>query len=113
MNQPAKALQYVQRSYALKPTEPNVLDSLGWTLAKGGKLREAEEHLRRAVQIDASLPAPRYHLGWAYEHMGRLNDAEKEYQRAKELLRSKPDQRLQELIDKAIERVRDAWDKER
>ncbi len=113
MNQPAKALQYLRRAAALKPTEPNVQDSLGWALARVGKLREAEEHLRRAVQIDASLSSPRYHLGWAYEHMKRLNDAEREYQRAKELLRSKPDQRLQELIDKAIDRVRDAWDKER
>ena len=105
LNQPTKAMPYVQRTVALIPTEPNALDSYGWTLAKVGKLRGAEEQLRRSVQNGPKMAINRYHLGWVYERRGRLNDAEEQYQTAYELIENDMDDPLYKLVRDALEAV--------
>lgn len=74
-----EALELISRALELAPEDPFILDSMGWVQFRLGRLREAEEYLRRALAIrsDAEIAA---HLGevlWAdgmHEEARRLWD---------------------------------------
>ncbi|MHC4294310.1 MAG: tetratricopeptide repeat protein, partial [Planctomycetota bacterium] len=107
LNDPAKALQYTRRAAQLLPTDANIIDSYGWTLAKLGELQEAEQQLLRAVRLAPDSAIIRYHLGWAYEQGGRLRDAEVQYQEAEKIIRTHPDDPLGGVISEALKTVRE------
>jgi tetratricopeptide (TPR) repeat protein len=57
-----EAYRYIKRALELKPDSTYVLDSMGWVLYRQGKLDEALDYLRRAIDAsnDAEIAA---HLG--------------------------------------------------
>jgi tetratricopeptide (TPR) repeat protein len=59
--------------------------SLGISLARQGKLAEAEEELRQAVQLDPEVPAYRAQLGSILGLREKWDDALRHFQRAVEL----------------------------
>ncbi len=108
LNQPAKALPLAREAVKRLPTDANVVDTYGWTLAKLGKLREAEEHLLRSARLAPDEAPIRYHLGWIYEQKGRLAEAEIEYRRVQEIIGTrKDDDPLGAVVSEALERVRE------
>ncbi len=106
LNQPQKALPYAAQATRQMPNNARVLDTFGWTLARIGKLTDAEMALVRAVQLEKPLAASRYHLGWVYEQLGRLEEALKQYRQGFEMVRSKTDDPIHGPVKEAMERVR-------
>lgn len=73
-----RAIEVADRAVALAPTDPSVLDTLGWVLVRNG---QAERGLK--VLRDARLRSPesaeiRFHLSWALAQAGRVREAREE-----------------------------------
>ena len=71
-----EAYTLVEKALAIAPDDPFIMDSLGWVQFRLGKLKEAEELLRRAY---AARPDPEIavHLGEVLWVRGQKADAEK------------------------------------
>lgn len=71
----AEALTFIEQALALKPDDPFILDSLGWTHYRLGNHHEAVRHLRAAFdkRADAEIAA---HLGEVLWVTGDRNGAE-------------------------------------
>jgi len=59
----------------LAPASATARDLLGWACFLAGSPAEAEEHLRRALDLDPTLPSAHYHLGRVYTYLGRVEEA--------------------------------------
>ena len=62
-----EGLELIEKAHKLSPSDPFIMDSMGWALFRLGRLQEAEAYLRRALaeRPDAEIAA---HLGevlWA------------------------------------------------
>ena len=58
-----EALQMITKAIEQEPNNGAYLDSLGWVYFKLGRLPEAEENLRKALQ--PSRATPRFTITWA------------------------------------------------
>lgn len=72
------AVATAQKALALAPADPNVIDTLGWALARGERYEDALRYLR-----DARLRAPdnaevRWHLAYVLARVGRAQEARDE-----------------------------------
>ncbi|MDQ2962729.1 MAG: tetratricopeptide repeat protein [Pseudomonadota bacterium] len=72
----AEGMQLIERAHALAPSDPFILDSMGWAHFRLGHLDESEKFLRRALaeRPDAEIAA---HLGevlWAKGERGRAQE---------------------------------------
>ena len=107
MEQPAKALPHAQRALTLARNDPNVLDTLGWTLARMGQMDTARKTLLRAIQAGAGMPASCYHMGWSYEKdpAGRLEQAIGYYRMGLHLVSPGRQDPLRQLLEQGVERV--------
>ena len=71
-----EALHADRKALELAPEDPFIMDSMGWVQYRLGKLKEAEELLRRAYALrpDAEIAV---HLGEVLWAMGQRDDARK------------------------------------
>ncbi len=69
-----EAYELVQRAYQMSPTEPAILDSMGWVLFRMGRHAEAVDYLKKALESlkDGEVAA---HLGEVLWQMGRQDEA--------------------------------------
>lgn len=86
-----RALQAALRAYQLDPTNPAILDTLGWMLVQLGDLDNGLSHLREAVARNGLVPDIRYHLGVALEEYGNKSAAKEQLRIALELDQPFPD----------------------
>lgn len=105
LGKPKEALPFAERAATRMPGNARVLDTYAWTLAKLGRLAEAEQVLLQAVRLESPLTATRYHLGWVYEKIGRLQDALKQYKQGFEMVRTTKDDPLYESLQQAVARL--------
>jgi tetratricopeptide (TPR) repeat protein len=70
-----RALALATRAAQLRPTAPDVLDTLGWIHYRRGAYAEAEHVLARAVERAPDHGRIRFHLGMVYARLGRATDA--------------------------------------
>jgi len=82
-----EAYELVKRAYELKPDDHYVVDSMGWTLYRMGRLQEALQHLRRAMALNGD-PEIAAHLGEVLWVMGDKKAAREIWDTA---LRDTPD----------------------
>ena len=77
----AEARQLIERAYAISPTDPAILDSLGWVNYRQGNLAEAEKLLRKALERmpDHEVAA---HLGEVLWAAGKQDEARKVWREA-------------------------------
>ncbi len=71
-----EALQLAGRAFRLKPSEPGIMDTLGYVLTRKGRFAEALPYLERSA---AMLPANftvQLHLAQAYHGLGKKDQAE-------------------------------------
>jgi tetratricopeptide (TPR) repeat protein len=66
----------VEKALALAPEDPFIMDSMGWVFFRQGKLKEAEDLLRRAYDM-RSDPEIATHLGEVLWVKGQHDDAQK------------------------------------
>ncbi|MDH5184185.1 MAG: tetratricopeptide repeat protein [Gammaproteobacteria bacterium] len=76
-----EAHKLIQRAHELKPDSGPILDSLGWVLFRLGRLKEAEDYLKRAYNLlrDGEVAA---HLGEVYWLRGEKEKARKLWREA-------------------------------
>jgi tetratricopeptide (TPR) repeat protein len=71
-----EAEKILRQMLANEPSNPNVLNHLGYLLAtRGDQLDEAVSLVRRALQVKPDTPEYLDSLGWAHFKRGELNDA--------------------------------------
>ncbi len=105
LNQPKKALPYVQKVIRLRPQDPNVLDTYGWVMGKLKRYAEAKKYLQRSIERNPELAACRYHLGWVFEQTQNRSQALKHYRLGLELIRSSPHLPLYKRLQGALKRL--------
>ena len=74
-----EGMQLIERAHALAPSDPFILDSMGWAHFRLGNLSESEKFLRRAL---AERPAPEIaaHLGEVLWAKGERDHAQEVWQ---------------------------------
>ena len=105
LNQPKKALPYVQKVIRLRPQDPNVLDTYGWVMGKLKRYAEAKKYLQRSIERNPELAACRYHLGWVFEQTQNRPQALKHYRLGLELIQSTPHLPLYKRLQDALKRL--------
>ena len=81
-NQPDEALKYAQKAQEISPNDPDVADTLGWTLYQKGMYTSAVPHLERAAAKDGGNVVWKYHLAMAYAKAGNLQKGRATYEAA-------------------------------
>lgn len=77
------------RAYELDPTQPYILDTVGWMYMLQGKTEVALQHFRGAVDGDSRISPETYdHLGDAYWTLGKEEDAIQAWETAASVLLS-------------------------
>ncbi len=78
-----EAYALISKALELAPEDPFIMDSMGWVQFRMGRLKEAEEMLRRAFAIrpDAEIAV---HLGEVLWVKGQKEDAQKYWRDARE-----------------------------
>jgi Flp pilus assembly protein TadD len=71
-----EAQALIEKALTLAPDDPFIMDSMGWVLFKQGKLKEAEDLLRRAYEMRPD-PEIATHLGEVLWIKGQKEDAQK------------------------------------
>jgi tetratricopeptide (TPR) repeat protein len=72
---PAEAVAWGRRAYDLRPDDPDILDTYGWTLVRAGRAGEAAPLLEQVYARRPDMYCIHYHLGMAYRALGREADA--------------------------------------
>ena len=95
----AKALDKLQEAHKQDRKNPDILNYLGFTLRKTGKLKEAEEFYLKGLQLDAGHLGINEYLGELYVQTGRIELAKERLQVLKGC-KCEEYEELKELIEK-------------
>jgi tetratricopeptide (TPR) repeat protein len=93
-----EAKTLIEKAHELAPDDPAIIDSMGWIAFRQGRLKEAEEYLRRSFSKfkDGEIAA---HLGEVLWAQGRKDDARSVWQAQ---LKLQPDS---EILKKTMQRL--------
>src|SRR5438445_2825044 len=75
LNDPKRASELAQKARSIAPTNPSVLDTLGWITYKQGDYKQAADLLRESVAESPDNPELQFHLWMAEYMMGRTDVA--------------------------------------
>lgn len=81
----SRALEFAEKAYELAPTDPNVIDTLGWSLVRNGQTEKGLGYLRDATARSPDQAEIHYHLAVALEKLGRRGYAKAELEMALKL----------------------------
>jgi putative PEP-CTERM system TPR-repeat lipoprotein len=73
-----RAIATAEKAYQLRPTEPQIMDTLGWILAEEGQTARAVELLRKATESAPTSTAIRYHWAATLAKSGDIAQAQRE-----------------------------------
>jgi tetratricopeptide (TPR) repeat protein len=82
LNQIDKAYELSHKARALRPSDPLIADTLGWTLYKNADYQEAQTLLRESAERLPEAAEVQFHFGVASYMMADSNAAQKAFQRA-------------------------------
>jgi tetratricopeptide (TPR) repeat protein len=102
LNRPAEAIPYAERAKRAAPSNPDVLDTLGWSLFKDGRYGEALGVLLRASSVNREDPMLLYHLALVYQEQGNLDEALNRLESAELIAK---DRGHRDLLSKIVERL--------
>jgi tetratricopeptide (TPR) repeat protein len=72
---PEKAVEYSAKALAIRPTDPDILDTHGWALHHAGRHEEALRQLLAAYAEKPRMFCIHYHLAMVYLAQGRRTEA--------------------------------------
>jgi predicted Zn-dependent protease len=72
----------ITKALVREPNNGAFLDSLGWVYFRMNRFPEAEENLRRSLQLMPRDPTVHDHLGDVYFHQGKILEAMTQWQRS-------------------------------
>lgn len=102
LNQPARAEPLARRALALVPDNYNILDTMGTVLIALEKFEEAEQLLRRSIELRPDA-GNHYHLAEVLRRTNRATEARRLLDRALEL---NPDPRTRAEIERLRDDIR-------
>ncbi len=77
--QPAQGLPYLQQAATLEPRNPKAREQLGRAYQALKMLPQAEEELKKAVELAPNVSALHFRLGQIYQHLGKKQEAQEEF----------------------------------
>ncbi len=77
-----ESLKMITGALMRTPTDPYIIDSLGWVYYRMGRIDEAAEALERAISLKPYDATINDHLGDVYAKAGRTLEAQYQWQRA-------------------------------
>lgn len=77
-----RSLKFALKAYELAPTNPNIIDTLGWFLVSTGQIEEGLGYLRDASARSPKKAEIHYHLAVALEELDRRGEALQELKEA-------------------------------
>lgn len=72
-----RAIKMAEQALAIRPSEPAVLDTMGWILVKSGRAAQGLRYLREAQARAADSLDVRLHLAIALHELGRSTEAKR------------------------------------
>ena len=78
----AEAKSMIEKAIKKRPTDPQIMDSMGWALYLEGDYKEASIYLERAVSFLPADVTVHEHLGDVYWRLGRKTEARFEWDRS-------------------------------
>ena len=75
LNDLKRASELAQKARSIAPTNPSILDTLGWITYKQGGYQQAADLLSQSVSKSPDNPEIQFHLGMAEYMMGRTDAA--------------------------------------
>jgi len=94
-----QARKMIEKAVSLRPTDGEIVDSLGWAHYRLGNFPKAVEALERAVELHPEDPTINEHLGDAFWQAGRETEARFQWKRA---LSFKPDPDQKQSLEKKL-----------
>ena len=82
LNDLKRASELAQKARSNAPTNPSVLDTLGWITYRQGEYKQAADLLRESVAKNPDNPEIQFHLGMAEYMMGRTDVARGAFEKA-------------------------------
>jgi Tfp pilus assembly protein PilF/VanZ family protein len=82
------AVRYAERALAMRPNDPDVLDTYGWALHHAGRTTEALPYLERAYAAKPNMFCIHYHLGEVLVALGQIDKAKFHFKRQMEFVRT-------------------------
>jgi Flp pilus assembly protein TadD len=79
------AIKVAEQAVAKEPSNPNLIDTLGWALFQGGQVDRALQLLREARLRQPGNPEIRFHLAVALAQTGRRQESKEELDEALKL----------------------------
>src|SRR5262249_22502739 len=86
-----RAKEIAQELSADQPSDPAMLDALGWVQFRTGDVRRGRELLEAAVKVAPEDPSLHFHLGAVYLQERNLGEARKELTAAVDSVRPFPE----------------------
>jgi len=83
LNKPEEALPYAERAAKAAPRDANVLDTMGWTLARCNQLGRATTYLLRALEANSDNAAALYHMAVVHRLRDETEDARRRLEKAR------------------------------
>lgn len=71
---PVRAVGFAEQSLAMRPGDPDTLDTYGWALHRAGRHAEALRALGEALRLKPGIYCVHYHLAMTYLALGRRED---------------------------------------
>jgi tetratricopeptide (TPR) repeat protein len=102
-----EAIRLAERSLAIRPDNPDALDTYGWALYRAGRAAEALIPLERALAAKPDIYCIHYHLGMAYLETGRRDEGVQHLRRQIEQLPRTVEARLSADVLARIEAPED------
>ena len=96
-----QAKQYILKAVGIKPSDPYIVDSLGWAYYNLKEYDKAVEELERALNLKPTDPIINDHLGDAYLKVDRKLEALYQWKKAIEF---KPEDDLKKEIEKKLKK---------
>jgi tetratricopeptide (TPR) repeat protein len=104
-----EAHDLIKKAVAQEPNNGAYLDSLGWVFYRLNKLPEAEQHLRRALEVMSRDATVHDHLGDVYFREGKIREAIAQWQNSlKEWQNSAPSEVDHTEVAKVQKKLDDA-----
>jgi len=72
-----QAVEFAGRSLALRPGNPDTLDTYGWALFRAGRVADAVAPLEAALAAKPDIYCIHYHLGAVYRQLGRREEGDR------------------------------------
>lgn len=85
LNKPEEALPYAERAAKVGANDSNILDTLGWTLARCKQYGKATTFLLRALEANSENAAALYHLAKVHLERQEADDARRRLLKAREV----------------------------